>query len=138
MISPTDKDLPSSFRASAAAPLVEDVLVRGRSTAEINFEALKSAQTPQAFAEETDALRQQLRRTIWFLLTGEDRSDNYRLHFGDVGGGEQADLVVTPCDDVLRVWLDGREFERRSVAIGRLAALSANVVPQVAQEVPVN
>jgi hypothetical protein len=126
------------FRLSAAAPLVEDILVRGMSTTQLNRDALASAQSREALTTETEALRRQLRRTIWFLLTGEDRSDDYRLLFGDAGDHESADVVISPGDDFLRVRLRERVFDRRSAVIRRLAALSANVVPLPVQELRVD
>jgi hypothetical protein len=123
---PDYHDLPP-FRMTAAAPEVEAILVNGKSAIEINRQKIVAAQSVTSTLDETAALHQQMRRMIWFLTTGEDRTEDYLLLCGDQMESGSADLVVTIEDGFVELRTAAKTIRRRSQVLRRLALLAANV-----------
>jgi len=115
------------FRLPAEAPLVESAIVHGRSIQEFRRRNLAERQSPASRATETQALHRQLRRVIWFLVTGEDSAQDYRLCCAESGRLEDFDAVLRMDGDFVEFRTATRAVRRRSRAICRLAAILAQV-----------
>jgi hypothetical protein len=117
------------FKSPANGGFVESVLVDGKLALEINRDRLIAVQTEQPASVERDALLLQLRRMIWFMCTGLDRTGDYRLYCC-----KTSEPQVPEGYDAL-LWLDGDFVEfvtndlrvrRRSRMMQRLGLLAAN------------
>jgi hypothetical protein len=107
-----------AFTTPRAAPLVEDIMVRGASVTEINHRALIQTQTKGAPAAETEALRRALRKFIWFLATGENR-DDYVLTLA--AGEEGSDVALELQGSVATLRSSKGVIVHRSNVIRRMA-----------------
>ena len=117
------------YRAPAAAALVEDAMVHGKSVLDVNHAALIAYQAPAAQQAERAALLEQFRRNVWFFSFGEDPGRDYRLfcHGGEI------DRVPAGYDAALGVsggfvtFLAGdRTVRRRSPMVRRMGLLAAH------------
>jgi hypothetical protein len=64
---------------------------------------------------------------IWFLATGEDRAQDYRLLCGDQVKSGSADLAVGIDGDFVELRTAVKTVRRRSQVLRRLGLLAANV-----------
>lgn len=117
------------FQLTSSAEQLEAVLVRGESIVALNRNSIKQIQSPDLVAAEGAALLRQLRRTIWFLATGEDRSDDYKLALSD-NRNPHADATISLRNGFVELHTPGRVVRRRSAVISRLAQLAANVASE--------
>jgi len=124
-----------AFSTPRSAPLVEDILVNGASVTEINRLRLVKVQTDMALALEIQALRKALRNVIWFLATGEARSEDYVLTFDPPRAG--SDVMITLDGTMATLHCDRGPIKRYSHIIRRMAPFAAqqsveHVRPQAA------
>lgn len=123
------------FKSPEQGAAVEAVLIGGKPALEINRERLLAAQGADAGSAERDTLLEQLRRAVWLMCTGLDRTGDYRLCY------RQAPVSAVPAgyDAVLSSVGDFVEFRtrdlhirRRSRMVQRLGILTANDADHVA------
>ena len=122
------------FTQPAASPFIEQVLVEGRSSLELNHMRLAADQGSKAERLEREALMAQLRRVIWQMNTGEDRVGDYRLYCGDtrvaIPDGYDAMLL---CDgEYVEFSTAIRSIRRRSRTTQRLAMLAGSSAERTA------
>jgi hypothetical protein len=119
-----------TYKLPGAAKMLQEVLVQGRSALRINHEALLAEQNQAAKLQEQEAIMRQLRRCIWFLCMGEDRSTDYRLFYGppstcgQIWPAYEAGVLDHGTSVEFRT-RDGA-VSRRSRMVRRLAALAAH------------
>jgi hypothetical protein len=117
------------YRAPAAAEILEDAIVHGKSVLEVNHSVLRARQRPGAHRAERAALQQQFRRNVWFFCLGEDPGRDYRLfcHGGEIDhvpAGYDAALSVS--GGIVTFLADERTVRRRSPMVRRMALLAAH------------
>jgi hypothetical protein len=88
-------------------------------------------QSDTALDEEREALLRQMRRMVWLFVTGEDRREDFTLHFGPSDRERSSDVVVTPLGDHLEIKVGRRVTRRRSQAVQRLAEFAANATLRI-------
>lgn len=123
------------FKPPAAGVALESVLVGGKSALEINRERLEDGQGPDADSAERDALLSQLRRAVWLMCTGSDRSGDYTLCYREAPVQtvpDGYDAVLSHDGDVIEFRTRNLQIRRRSRMAERLAALAASDVDQPA------
>jgi hypothetical protein len=101
---------------------MEDVIVRGKSTLDINRNALEVRPEP---TKEMAAVLRNLRRTIWLFTFGTEPAGDYRLTFGRPEGG-----ALPPGTDAALWQEDGLVVVQSHSAIVRRRS---RLVEQVAQ-----
>ena len=114
------------FRLPAAARLIERVVCGGESLQQMRFEELCSAAGPEAEAREFDELKRQLRRVVWYLITGGQPERDFILRPGPVADPKVEEVVVVMEGDFVIASIQGRVIKKRSKAIARLVPLIAN------------
>jgi SAM-dependent methyltransferase len=67
------------FNMPKEANAIEEIIIKGRNTLDLNLERLVKSQVSESQLQETLALKEQLRRIIHFFYTGEDLSQDFRL-----------------------------------------------------------
>jgi hypothetical protein len=115
------------YEPPSAARAIEDILIRGRDPLEINREALIAGQTRSVKANEQEVLTQQLRRCIWFLCFGEDKTTDYRLYFTrsqTAVAPSDYDAVLIADGEFIELHVGDRIIRRRSRMVQRLALLA--------------
>jgi hypothetical protein len=112
-----------TFRMPKAAPMVEDILVDGASVTEINRLVLAAQQEENSELAETRALYQTLRKLIWFIATGEIRTDDYVLVSGLPQN--QAEVGISLHRGVATLHTADRTIVRYSRIIERLTPLAS-------------
>jgi hypothetical protein len=123
------------FKSPAAGSIVEEVLVKGRPALEINHERLMATQGVDANCAERDALRAQLRRAIWLMCTGQDRSADYRLCYHEAATDAVPngfDAILTSDGGFVEFRTRDLHVRRRSRMVQRLGMLAANSAIQFA------
>lgn len=116
------------YRTPKAAADIEEIVVGGRTALEINRERLLAARGANAEADEREALKRQLRRCIWLLCTGEDRTDDFRLFYASepVGGVPRGyDAVLASDGAMIEFRTKDHIVRRRSRMAQRLSVLAA-------------
>lgn len=113
------------WKRPAAAPLIEQVVRDGASLQEIRHAELVSAQGDAAAAAELPALKRSLRRVLWFLASGTQLAEDFRLRVGKVSEASADEVVVEIDDGMVDISLRGNLIRKRSRAIARLAPLIA-------------
>ena len=121
------------YRTPKAAATIEEIVVGGRTALELNRERLFTERSADAVVDEREALKRQLRRCVWFLCTGEDRADDFRMFYSsgpisNIPRGYEAALVDD--GEMIEFRIRDRSVRRRSRMAKRLAALSAQNVGQ--------
>jgi hypothetical protein len=119
------------YRTPKAAADIEEIVVGGRTALEINRERLIAKAGAGAVAEEREALERQLRRYTWFLCTGDDPVDDFRLYYASepVDGVPRGyDAVLVDDGDMIEFRIKDRSVRRRSRMAQRLSALAAQNV----------
>jgi hypothetical protein len=116
------------YRAPAAAGIVEDAIVHGKSVLDVNHSILRGHQGAGAHRAERAALHQQFRRNVWFFCLGEDPGCDYRLfcHGGEIDhvpAGYDAALSVS--GGIVTFLSGDRTVRRRSPMVRRMALLAA-------------
>jgi hypothetical protein len=123
------------FTPPAAGPDIEDVLINGGLAVDINYRRLAAAQHAQSAQREEDALLRQLRRAVWLMCTGEDRSSDYDLCYRESPLAfvpEGYDAVLASDGGFVELRTQDRLIRRRSRMVQRLARLAASRVVLVA------
>jgi hypothetical protein len=113
------------YERPVAAGLIESVVRDGASLQEIRYAELVSAQGGAASDAELSALKRALRRVLWFLATGTQLPEDYRLRVGKVSGAAPDEVVIDIHGAMVEISLRGRLIKKRSRAIARLASLIA-------------
>ena len=116
------------YRTPKAAAMIEEIVVGGRTALDLNRERLLSARSADPVGDELEALKRQLRRCVWFLCTGEDRTDDFRLFYGGPSAGRDPagyDAILIDDGQMLEWRTGGHSVRRRSRMVQRLAALAA-------------
>jgi len=116
------------YRTPRAAKAIEEVVVGGRTALDLNRQILMNEQSQEAEAKEDEALRQQLRRCIWFLCVGQDRSADYKLYYSsdaNVPVPDGYDAVLTNKDGWLQFGTRDGAWHQGSRMAERLAMLVA-------------
>jgi hypothetical protein len=113
------------YHKPASASLIERVVDGGASLQEIRYAELTSAQGTSASAAELAALKRSLRRVLWFLASGTQLQEDYRLRVGKVSGAASNEVVVDIDGAMVEISLRGHILKKRSRAIARLAPLIA-------------
>lgn len=113
------------FRMPTAAPLIERVVCGGESLQQIRYEELAAAAGDAAAIAERDELKRQLRRVVWYLITGVQPERDYVLSVGAANTVVERGVAVEQEEDFVRINIQGRVIKKRSKAIARLAPLIA-------------
>jgi hypothetical protein len=118
-------DLPP-WRRPAAAPVIEDILIKGKPTLSINFEMLRAEQYLGSQDVERDALLRNLRKAAWLLSFGEAPYCDYRLHDGFLEDlPPSIDAAAWREDGLIVFHTRNKTVRRRSRLVERLVQLSA-------------
>jgi hypothetical protein len=133
-----DHDGLPRYRPPREARTVEEIVVGRSAVQDVNRERLQAMQRPDSERAEREAIQQQLRRFLYFLMTGADTPGDYRLALLD--GSEPGDMAPAGARVLLRegpsvTLRDGRRsFSRFSPMCSRLAQLCAQdvIAPLVA------
>ena len=123
------------FVSPKAGSDIEDVLIHGRTPIEINQERIAAQQNAESPRIENDALLRQIRRMIWFMCTGQDRLDDYRLCYRDEATTTVPtgyDAVLVPDGDFVEFRTCDKALRRRSRMAQRLGLLAATTVDRLA------
>jgi hypothetical protein len=123
------------FTPPAAGPDIEDALIRGTAVVDINYQRLAGAQHAGSARSEEDELLRQIRRAIWLMCTGEDRSRDYRLGYSQAPVNsvpEGYDAVLASDGGFVELRTRDTRIRRRSKMLQRLARLAATRVDEVA------
>lgn len=113
------------YQRPAAAALIEKVVRDGESLQDMRYAELQSAQGSAASEAELSALKRALRRVLWFLASGTQLPEDYRLRVGKIEEAEFDEVVVDIDGALVEISLRGRLIKKRSRAIARLAPLIA-------------
>ena len=116
-----------AYHLPKAAPLIEKVVHGGESLQDMNYAQLIKAQGPEASAAELEALKRSLRRVLWYLASGTQLSEDYRLRLGKLEGAGADEVVVDADGADVQISLRGTLIKKRSRAIARLAPLVASL-----------
>ncbi len=108
------------------ANLVERVVCYGESLQDIRYEELTSGILSTNVDEELDELRRQLRRVVWYLITGAQPVKDFILRNGFVATATDGEVVVEVEGEYLKISIQGRVLKKRSKAILRLLPLIVN------------
>jgi hypothetical protein len=117
------------FKLPLAAPAIKQILVDHKDSLEVSYEALREVQSSDSDAAEKAAIAKQLRRCLWYLFTGEDRTEDFTLSYTKA---EDEKTQLGRCDATaidhgthleLRTGKDA--FHRQSPMGLRLASLAA-------------
>jgi len=114
------------FQLSHSAKEAEAAIVHGHSVVAFNRKSLADQQSSTSLIRESEALRAQLRRFVWFLAFHQDRAEDFRLLFGAPGPADRYDMAVTPEGDFVVIRAGDTTLRRRSQTLRRLAQLGAN------------
>jgi hypothetical protein len=117
-----------AYKTPAAAKLVEDILVHDHDSLAINRAALVAKQGDDEISHELSQLKRQLRRCIWFLCTGVDRSADYRLFYSSSDSPclpPGYDAMLHDDGRLVEFRTKDRAIRRRSQMARRLAVLAA-------------
>lgn len=116
------------YKTPRRAKAIEDIVIGGRTALDLNREILMSEQNQDAEAGEDEALRRELRRCIWFLCVGQDRSADYKLYYSadaDVPVPDGYDAVLTNKDGRVQFGMRDGAWRQGSRMAQRLAQLVA-------------
>ncbi len=108
------------------ANLVERVVCYGESLQDIRYAELTSGILSTTEDEELDELRRQLRRVVWYLITGAQPMKDFILRNGYVATAIDGEVVVEVEGDYLKISIQGNVLKKRSKAILRLLPLIVN------------
>lgn len=114
------------YRLPAAASLIERVVCGGESLQQMRYEELTAASGDQATMAELNELKRQLRRVVWYLITGGQPEKDYVLRAGCVAEAAQDEVVIELGQEFIKLSIQGRVIQKRSKAIARLLPLIAN------------
>jgi hypothetical protein len=137
------------FRLPREAKTIENVVVHGKSTLDINYERLVQSQTSDGGTMEQEAIVQQLRRIFHFIFTGQDDFpiNNPEVKFQYISQSVSLENLVNclreqglPAKDqatafvgrqgkdVFYIAPDGQALHRYSPLCARLVSLISHVV----------
>ncbi|MDR7306042.1 hypothetical protein [Rhodoferax saidenbachensis] len=113
------------YQRPAAATLIERVVRDGASLQEMRYDELVGTQGPAAARAELSALKRALRRVLWFLASGTQLPEDYRLRVGSISDASPDEVVVDIRGAMVEISQRGHIIKKRSRAISRLAPLIA-------------
>lgn len=113
------------FKLPRSAPIIEDFVCHGSSLQEIRFRELSTGDLVEAERAEQATLKQQLRRVIWFLITGSEPKEDYILRYGPVANCDPNEVVIEMNGKDATISIRGTVIKKKSRAIGRLSQLIA-------------
>lgn len=117
------------YRLPAEAPLIERVICSGESLQNMRYEELVAAAGAPGLEAELKELKRQLRRVVWYLVTGCEPEEDYILRAGCVEGASVDELVVEYEGEFIKIAIQGGVIRKRSKAIARLMPLITNSSP---------
>lgn len=106
--------------------LVERVVCHGESLQNIRYEELASGALNATVDGELKELQRQLRRVVWYLITGAQPARDFILRNGSVKTAIAGEVVVEVEGEYVKIAIQGRVIKKRSKAIMRLLPLIAN------------
>jgi hypothetical protein len=114
------------YRLPKNANLVERVVCHGESLQDIRYEELVSGVLNTTIDGELKELKRQLRRVVWYLITGAQPARDFILRNGSVNTAIDSEVVVEAEGEYVKIAFQGHVIKKRSKAILRLLPLIAN------------
>jgi hypothetical protein len=112
-----------SIKEPCNSKSIEDVIVKRKFIQASRQKELQKKQCADADSVELSSLQAQLRRVLWYLVTGDDRNSDYYLALNAKSTAPTPEMLVKIDGQNVVVSINQRVFKKRSNAIARLAPL---------------